>query len=81
MGRGKQKDNFFYSAYTDASNYAVGVYTHGLGYSLKVMLMHGRTYALTHSSNAGEQRAESLWLKGWDDAEAGSFAKPKVLRK
>ncbi|GEM_PF-6895327 len=70
-GRRKQNENYFYDAYTDASNYAVGVYTHGLGQSLDFMLASGLIYALRHSKNAGTQGQVSMWLKGWNDAEAG----------
>ena len=80
MGRGKQKDNYFYSAYTDASNYVVGVYAHGLGQSRDFTLAIGRII-LSKSKNAGDPRPQSMWLKGWDDADARTFAEPKPPAK
>jgi len=80
MGRGEQKNNYFYSAYTDASNYVVGVYMHGLGQSREVTLEIGRII-LSLSKNTGDPRPKSMWLKGWDDADAGTFAEPKPPAK
>jgi len=78
-GQGPQKDtnnDHFYPAYTDASNYAVGVYTHGEGDSREFAVAKARAFALKNSGNAGDPRQESMWVKGWNDAEAGRFAKP-----
>jgi hypothetical protein len=59
----------FFPAYTNASNYAVGVYMAGAGQSLSATLLFAETYALFNSSNYDKQRD---WItRGWDDATAG----------
>jgi hypothetical protein len=64
-----QRDgNTFYSAYTDASNYAVGTYMAGAGYSLQETIAIGRLFAQGYSSNAGSQAQEGWWTRGWRDA-------------
>jgi hypothetical protein len=67
-------DNF-YTVYTDASNYAVGVYMAGAGFSLAETIAFGRLYAWSHSSNAGAQSQVEWWKRGWNDAtnSAGPF--------
>ena len=68
----QREDDRFYTAYTDASNYAVGVYMSGAGYSLEETLALGRLYAWARSSNAGAQAQVDWWKRGWNDATNGS---------
>jgi hypothetical protein len=64
-----QKDKgVFYSAYTDASNYAVGVYMAGAGYSYDATIAIAGFFANLHSSNAGSERQSTWWTRGWNDA-------------
>jgi hypothetical protein len=64
-------DNIFYSAYTDASNYAAGVYMNGAGASLSETLNSARIEALvTRSKNAGSPRQREWQTQGWQAAEA-----------
>jgi hypothetical protein len=73
-GDGKQPgniDNIFYSAYTDASNYAAGVYMNGAGASLSETLNSAKIEALiTRSENAGSPRQREWQTQGWQAAEA-----------
>ena len=64
-------DNF-YTAYADASNYAVGVYMAGAGYSLKNTIFIGKFFARAFSSNAGVKAQEDWWTRGWNDASTNS---------
>jgi hypothetical protein len=75
-----QRDNgYFYDAYIDASNYAVGVYMAGAGYSCKVMTSIGTFSADQYSSNPDRARQQAWWTKGWNDAtdRAGPFLPSK----
>lgn len=62
--------NTFYPAYTDASNYAVGVYMNGAGYPVDDMRIAGETYAAMHSKQVSPN-AEAMWIRGWNAAQAG----------
>jgi uncharacterized protein RhaS with RHS repeats len=64
-------NNEFTGAYTDASNYAVGVYLQGAGYSLEQALAIAQFFAQSMSSNAGDPRQQGFWLEGWNDANLG----------
>jgi hypothetical protein len=68
--------NKFYGCYTHASNYAVGVYMRGAGYSIGEMLALGLGYAAIKSKNFGTKYLEQMywWIKGWIDANAGMLA-------
>jgi hypothetical protein len=67
-------NKIFHSCYTDASNYAVGVYMQGAGYSKSEMLIIGLWYALNNSKNAGSLHQIHWWFKGWNDAKNGKLA-------
>jgi hypothetical protein len=71
----QRKDGNFYDAYTDASNYASGVYMAGAGYSYLETLVGGTYYSLTHASNwdSGFTYHIKWWTKGWTDATNGSW--------
>ena len=62
----------FYSAYTNASNYAVGVYLAGAGYTLGETVFIAATFARAHSSNAGSPSQAECWKRGWNDATTHS---------
>jgi hypothetical protein len=64
----------FYTNYTTASNYAVGVYMRGARYSIEEMLTLGLLYAFKKSKNAGSPRQMYWWIKGWIDANTGMLA-------
>jgi len=69
-GKGYQSlGNAFYKDYTDASNYAVGVYMSGAGYSLPGTVVIASRFAKLMSSNAGDPRQKEMWTKGWNDAQ------------
>jgi len=72
----RQKDkNLFISKYTDASNYAVGVYMRGAGFSLEETKFIAGLFAHTMSSNAGKPEQSTWWTNGWNAADSGEFAK------
>ena len=67
-----QRDNGnFYSAYTDASNYAVGVYMAGAGYSYNATISIGTFLASQYSSNPDRKTQQAWWTRGWNDATNG----------
>jgi hypothetical protein len=60
-------------AYANASNYAVGVYMAGAGYSLELARGMAETYAFFNSSNYGNKN-QTAWLEqGWRDANSGRW--------
>jgi hypothetical protein len=64
---------YFYDTYTNASNYAVGVYMSGAGHSLAATKAAAETYALFYSSNYGSAKAIHWIERGWRDATAGRW--------
>ena len=67
-----QRDNGnFYSAYTNASNYAVGVYMAGAGYSYDATISIGTFLANIYSSNPDRKTQQVWWTRGWKDATDG----------
>lgn len=62
---------YFYPAYTNASNFAVGVYMYGAGFSIDQMDEIGSLYALFNSSNAGSGNLTTWWRYGWLAAKNG----------
>jgi len=72
--------NQFFTAYTPAANFAVGVYMHGAGYSLPTMSSAGVGYAWKKSSNFSiGQVGDWLkwWAMGWTAAEYGMLPECK----
>jgi uncharacterized protein RhaS with RHS repeats len=63
--------NQFTRAYTDAANFAVGVYMQGAGYSRASTIRVASTFAAAFSSNAGDPNQAKYWMSGWDAANAG----------
>ena len=63
----------FIPVYTNASNYAVGVYMAGAGFPESATIAIAEIYAWRHSSNYGA-RNQIEWIKrGWNDAHAGHW--------
>ena len=63
-------DDTFYSQYTNASNFGVGVYMNGAGFSQDEMLGIGWIYSLARSNVSDQQRVNQgyWWLQGWEYA-------------
>jgi hypothetical protein len=76
----QREGDTFVHPYTDASNYAVGAYLAGAGYTLNETNLIANTLAHTMSSNAGSQAQQAWWAKGWSDAtnKTGPFSASKV---
>jgi RHS repeat-associated protein len=68
--QGVYKYNTFQNAYTDASNYSVGVYMRGAGYSLFGTDLISGGFAIFNSSNAGAKSQRQWWANGWNDANS-----------
>jgi hypothetical protein len=62
-------ENIFYSAYTNASNYAVGVYMNGAGANLWLTLSFASFAADAGSKNAGTPELREWQTLGWEAAE------------
>lgn len=62
-----------YKKYVDASNFAVGVYMRGAGFSLWETKILGELYAFKNSSNFGEEKQPAWWTKGWEAADKGMY--------
>jgi hypothetical protein len=71
----QRKDGYFYSAYQDASNYAVGVYMADAGYSYSDTIVMGIAYSMKNASNweSGLEYHVNWWTRGWNDATNGSW--------
>jgi hypothetical protein len=63
----------FYDAYTNASNYAVGVFMSGAGHSLLATKAAAEAYAFFYSSNYGSRKALHWIEQGWRDASASRW--------
>lgn len=61
----------FFDAYVHASNYAVGVYMAGAGYSLEATRTLAKLYALRNSKNYNSQDQLNWIKRGWKDGKAG----------
>jgi hypothetical protein len=61
-------DFYFYKKYTDASNYAVGMYMRGAGYPRAVMIALGRYYMHEHPRKDESTDPVGWWNRGYDDA-------------
>ncbi len=69
-GAGELDANTFYPAYENASNYAVGVYMNGAGYSLGETHDIAEIYAMMRSLNFGSAAQAQWQTKGWNAAQA-----------
>ena len=65
--------NQFTRSYTDAANFAVGVYMQGAGYSRANTGRVAGSFARAFSSNSGDPNQAKYWMMGWDAANSGSL--------
>lgn len=63
----------FYVKYTNAANFAVGVYMNGAGHSWLATLSAGTYYSMRHSSNGASAIQRYWWRQGWVAAETGNL--------
>ncbi|MBL4761318.1 MAG: VCBS repeat-containing protein [Gammaproteobacteria bacterium] len=63
----------FIGAFTDASNYVVGVYMNAAGYSKETTSDIAGGFATLFSSNNGDPAQKEFWDAGWDDANNGDL--------
>jgi RHS repeat-associated protein len=59
----------FVPAYTNASNFGVGVFMNGAGFSEAETTAIGNTYAFFKSSNSGSAQLTKWWQYGWEAAQ------------
>ena len=69
----QRSDGNFYPAYTNASNYGVGVFMRGAGFSEGELNAIGGLYSFLKSANANSQSQTSWWDQGWNAANSGSL--------
>jgi hypothetical protein len=62
-----------YPAYVNASNYGVGVFMYGAGFSLAQTIEIGTIYAWVNSSYAGSPDQAIWWANGWIAAQSGQI--------
>jgi hypothetical protein len=67
----QREDGKVYLAYTNASNYAVGVYMAGAGYSYDATIKICTIAADLISSNSNANTQAPWWTRGWNDATNG----------
>ncbi len=68
-------NNLFIEEYKHASNYAVGVYMRGAGFSLRETKIIAGLYARMKSSNADDPEQQTWWTNGWNAAASGTYPK------
>lgn len=68
-----KSEGVYYKLYVNASNFAVGVYMRGAGFSLWETKILGELYAYTHSSGAGDKNQAAWWTRGWEAADKGMY--------
>jgi hypothetical protein len=75
----QRQDGKVYLPYTNASNYAVGVYMAGAGYSYDATIAICTTVANLISSNADANTQAPWWTRGWNDAtnDAGPLSRSR----
>ena len=69
------KKREFISPYTDAANFAVGVYLAGTGLSYDEAMKIPTQFANLFSSNAGDPAQRKFWDLGWQAAKSGHLRK------
>jgi hypothetical protein len=70
----RSTEGFFIAPYTNASNFAVGVYMNGAGFSLPQTILLGNPFAATMSSNSASSMVK-WWTNGWNAANSGTLPK------
>jgi hypothetical protein len=61
----QRRGDIFYSRYTDASNYAAGLFMSGAGFSYRDMIAIASGYAITHSTGGVTTRRIRWWTYGY----------------
>lgn len=69
--RDYKKREFIPPPYTDAANFAVGVYLAGTGLSYNEAMKIPSLFANLFSSNAGDPAQRKFWDLGWQAAKSG----------
>jgi RHS repeat-associated protein len=69
----QRSQGVFYGAYTNASNFNVGIYMNGAGYTLYQTKAIGAVYSRRNSSNANSASQTQWWVRGWQSAQAKNF--------
>ncbi|WP_233260195.1 hypothetical protein [Luteibacter sp. OK325] len=69
----QRSQGVFYGAYTNASNFNVGIYMNGAGYTLHQTETIGAVYSRRNSSNANSPGQTQWWVRGWQSAQAKNF--------
>jgi RHS repeat-associated protein len=69
----QRESGVFYPAYTDASNYGVGVFMRGMRWSWTMTRIIGWGYAGLSSGQGPTQLMKDWWRRGWDDADSGMW--------
>jgi RHS repeat-associated protein len=64
----------FIAPYTDASNFAVGVYMAGAGFSYDEVESIGKLYAKITGSTGAISKKIEYWKAGWNAAQAGGLS-------
>jgi hypothetical protein len=71
----------FILPYTPASNYGVGVFMNGAGFSLAQVKILGTTFKIVTGSTAKLEDLYKWWELGWMDANSGEFAKKVPMKE
>lgn len=61
---------YFIHPYENASNFAVGIYMNGAGFSLSGTIVVGKGFAVMNSSNFNSDLQTIWWTNGWNYANA-----------
>ena len=72
----QRNDGIFYSQYTDASNYAAGLFMNGAGFSYQQTMIFAGGYAATHSKGGVTARRARWWTYGYLAGEIRSRLAP-----
>ncbi len=70
----QESKKLFVSDYVNASNFAVGIYMKGAGFSLGMTKFIAGLFAHAASSNAGSPEQSAWWTNGWYAADLGMYS-------
>jgi hypothetical protein len=76
----QRNGDIFYPAYTNASNYAVGVLMQGAGYPQWETDLIGGAYASMYSGQGWTALQTEWWNNGWTAANNGTLPLPLQTR-
>jgi hypothetical protein len=74
----QKSGDIFYSQYTNASNYGVGVLMNGAGYSWTQTAMIAGGYASLYSQQGWTSELTTWWRNGYTAASAGQLPRPPI---